>query len=437
MGALDFFGATAHDQALGAQGALTGMVQGPDIAQQHLHRQLANQLIQNQLEQAPQLLAIKQLMMQLAGEKNQAALTQMQELLKLKALHEQTLANKPIVFGANRDLYFPGGGGAQEAQSGTTEAREQAMMEGTAPGTENRPIQPPAGGAMPGGRVLQGSPKVTDPSKQYEKRVSLMAQTLGIDLSKPLSQEDAIRLNDEMKNNPYARPSVTEIMDPTNPSNSIKVDARTGQKIGDAPRFSEAGIDYNTRKQTEVEFAKGKGGNTVRSFNVAINHLDTLGGLADALQNNDLVAFNRIGNFFAKQTGKSAPVSFEAAKKIVGDEIVKAIVGGTNALGDREEIAATINAASSPQQLREVIRTFQELMVGQLKGLEQQYQTGTKKNDFDLKLSPAARRLYRGAGTSSPTPSAGRKSASDRFNELVKQGTSETNAYQMLKQEGY
>lgn len=436
MGALDFFGATAHDQALGAQGALTGMVQGPDIAQQQLHRQLANQLLQIKIAQAPELMAIRQMMAQLAGEKNAASVQHLQELLKVKALQEQTLANKPIVFGANRDLYFPGAGGPPS----TTESREQAMMDSTAPGSENRPIQPPAGGAMPGGRVLQGSPKVTDPAKNYEKRVSLMAQTLGIDLSQPLSQEDAIRLNNEMKNNPYARPSVTEIMDQNDPSKSIKVDARTGKKIGDSPRFAEAGIEYSTRKGTELEFAKGKGGNTIRSFNVAINHLETLGRLADALQNNDLVAFNKIGNFFAKQVGKSAPASFEAAKKVVGDEIVKAIVGGTNALGDREEIAATINAASSPQQLRDVIRTFQELMVGQLKGLEQQYQFGSKKNDFDMKLSPAARKLYRGSavqGSPAPSSTGTRKSASDRFNELTKQGTSETNAYQMLKQEGY
>ena len=122
-------------------------------------------------------------------------------------------------------------------------------------------------------------------------------------------------------------------------------------------------------------------------MNVAINHLDQLGGLSDALNNNDIPAINKIGNVIATQFGVAAPTNFEAAKKIVGDEIVKSIVGSGGSVADREDASRSISAASSPAQLKGVIDTYTGLMGGQLGGLQQQYETGTGKKDFDKFLS--------------------------------------------------
>lgn len=130
-------------------------------------------------------------------------------------------------------------------------------------------------------------------------------------------------------------------------------------------------------------FTTGKQGDVVRSFNVGISHLNTLEELADALQNGDVQAVNKAGNFIAKQTGAPAPTNFNAAKQIVADEIVKAVIGGRGALGDRQEAAKTISDASSPEQLKGVIRTYKSLMNGQLQGLKQQYEQSTGRKDFD------------------------------------------------------
>lgn len=154
---------------------------------------------------------------------------------------------------------------------------------------------------------------------------------------------------------------------------------------------------FSTRQKTEDAFAKGKEAQSVRSFSVSISHLHTLEGLADALQNKDTQAINRIGNTFATQTGNPAPTNFEAAKKIVADEIVKAIVGSGGGVTDREEAAKTISAASSPAQLKGVISTYKELMRGQLDGLRRQYQAGGGKKDFDKEfLSEEARSVAKG-----------------------------------------
>lgn len=157
---------------------------------------------------------------------------------------------------------------------------------------------------------------------------------------------------------------------------------------------------YATSQKSANDFATGKNGNTVRSLNVAIDHLGTLNELAGALNNGDLQAVNKIGNAVATQTGKPAPTNFNTAKSIVADEVVKAIVGAGGALADREQAASMINAASSPQQLQGAIQTYQKLLGGQLGGMQRQYEQGTGRKDFDRFLSPATKSIL---GMDSPT----------------------------------
>lgn len=165
------------------------------------------------------------------------------------------------------------------------------------------------------------------------------------------------------------------------------------------PSFS--GQDYGVSNATEKAFTTGKQGQTIRSMNVAMNHLDTLGKLSDALNNGDVVGFNKLANIVSTQTGQPAPVNFNAAKKLVGDEIVKAIVGSGGGVSDREEAAKTIDAAKSPQQLAGVIATYKELFNGQLKGLHQQYVSGGGHKDFNTFTSQSTQNL--GNATSAPT----------------------------------
>jgi hypothetical protein len=152
---------------------------------------------------------------------------------------------------------------------------------------------------------------------------------------------------------------------------------------------SYSGATFANVKQAQQKFNVGKQGDTVRSLNVATNHLDTLGGLADALNNNDIQALNKVSNIWKTQTGQVAPTNFEGAKKIVADEVVKAIVGSGGGVADREKADKSIQAASSPQQLKGIINTYKDLMHGQLIGLRQQYEVSTGAKDFNKYLSPS------------------------------------------------
>lgn len=167
--------------------------------------------------------------------------------------------------------------------------------------------------------------------------------------------------------------------------------------------------DYDPTKlpvmqKAEKDFSTGKQGNSVRSFNVALSHLDTLDQLSDALNNGNMQIVNKIGNAYAQQTGGAAPTNFEAAKKIVGDEIVKAIVGSGGGVADREEAAKTLAKANSPAQLKGVINTYKELMKGQLVGLRDQYKATTGKDDFDTKYLSEAGRKAAGGNPGKPKP---------------------------------
>ncbi len=164
--------------------------------------------------------------------------------------------------------------------------------------------------------------------------------------------------------------------------------------------------DYAASQQSLKAFSTGKQGQAVNSFNVALSHLDTLQAAAGALKNGDLVALNKASNFFKQQSGNPAPTNFDGIKQVVGNEIVKAIVGAGGGVEDRKQAAETISKANSPAQLNGVIDKYKELMSGQLNGLRQQYEVTTKRKDFGERLSPQAKKLLGESQAQSDTMSA-------------------------------
>lgn len=159
------------------------------------------------------------------------------------------------------------------------------------------------------------------------------------------------------------------------------------------------------------QFDTGPIGNTVRSFNVLVHHLGILEDVTTALDNRDTKLVNRLSQIYKEQTGNPAPTNFDAVKAIVGDELVKAILGGANALGDRQEIKAAIDRSNSPDQLLQAINQYKGLALGQLNGLEKQYRQATQRSDFNDLLLPTTRKaLEAGAAAPSsqqPPPSQG------------------------------
>ena len=149
---------------------------------------------------------------------------------------------------------------------------------------------------------------------------------------------------------------------------------------------------FGSRAKAIKDFSTGKQGDIVRSFDVAIDHLDTLKGAADALKNGDSRLLNTVRNRWREQTGSDLPTNFKALVPIVSGEIAKAVVGSQNALADREELRAGLQAAASPEQLNGVITGYKALMAGQLKGLRKQYEDTTGRKNFDSRVRETTRK---------------------------------------------
>lgn len=150
------------------------------------------------------------------------------------------------------------------------------------------------------------------------------------------------------------------------------------------PNYSDT--KYYAGRQAQAAFGTGPLGNTIRSLNVAVSHLDTLKALGDALQNGDVNMINAARQLWTEQFGGAAPTNFDAAKAIVADEIAKGVVGGANAQSDRETLASSILKERSMAQIGGAIDTFERLLGGQLGGLRQQWARtvpGANEGDFD------------------------------------------------------
>lgn len=163
-----------------------------------------------------------------------------------------------------------------------------------------------------------------------------------------------------------------------------------------------------TMKNRAVQaFASGPQGNQVRSINVSVQHLDTYRDLAAALKNGSQQDINRVSQSWAERFGSPAPTNFDAAKQIIGQEVVKAVVAGGGGVTERNQAQEAFDRAKSPAQLEGAINTIETLMAGQLKGLKRQYESSTLLHNFDEAwLDPETREVLGRVGSAAKPSTA-------------------------------
>mgnify|MGYP003651935377 CR=1 FL=1 len=144
-----------------------------------------------------------------------------------------------------------------------------------------------------------------------------------------------------------------------------------------------AQVSLTNEKTTEKAFSpQGKQGQAIIALATAGQHLNLMSGLADALQNNDLKSINSLSQTIAAQTGEPAPTNFDAAKRIVAGEIMKTVTSTGGGVEERKSLAADLNRANSPAQLKGVMNTYKDLLAGKVHALAGGYKSGTGK-EFD------------------------------------------------------
>lgn len=268
----------------------------------------------------------------------------------------------------------------QEAQANIAALKQGTDLERMASGAGNKASAPNAASSNAG---APGDAAAAPPTPEEAGEQFLQKLTPGV--------RDQVQAIAEYRENPNNLPS------------RIAKGASQSQRelyVGLAEQYAAAkGEQYDQsqfagRNKAVSEFSSGKTAATVKSFNVLVDHLDVLKDASTALGNGNIQAFNTIKNAIAAQTGESAPTDFNGVKELVGDEIVKAVSGGAGALGDRDQIKATINAQGSPQQLANLITKYQKLAGSQLSGLRQQYESTTNRKDFNKFLNPRTKKLF-------------------------------------------
>jgi hypothetical protein len=180
------------------------------------------------------------------------------------------------------------------------------------------------------------------------------------------------------------------------------------------------GADLTRKKAEMLAYAQGvkafeAGGKLeppVRSLDVAVAHLGTLGDAAKELASTGTVTSNWVVNEIDKQFGGTGVSTFDAVKGIVAAEIEKAVSGSAGAVSDREDLKNNLRAAATPAQLSSIVSGYEALMSGQLRGYENTYNRvqrigGGQGGDFGEKfLQPETRVILGRKGASSGGTSA-------------------------------
>ena len=150
--------------------------------------------------------------------------------------------------------------------------------------------------------------------------------------------------------------------------------------------------DYGTHTNgLKYWLGNGQGAKNLIAQNTSFSHLGTLQDMSASLKSGGLPAWNAVVNRITTANGQPEVTDFEAGKKIVGDEVVKAISGaGGGTESDRAEVAAILDPVKSPEQMAGAIGTLRKLIAGKMEAYERAYTAGTGRNDFRSLLSPEA-----------------------------------------------
>lgn len=197
---------------------------------------------------------------------------------------------------------------------------------------------------------------------------------------------------------PTVRPLVESILryDQRPPSLATKRGQQLLELVTQADPTYDAG-KAQTRYIAKQTFVKGPVADAIASTNTAIDHMDTLAKYGADLNNADVRLANAAKQGIAAAFGADAPTTFDATRRIVGQEVVKAVVANGGSMREREEAADAFNRANSPAQLAGVIKSYQALLGGRLKSTQLRYENDTGLKDFQTKLLPATIRAISGA----------------------------------------
>lgn len=159
--------------------------------------------------------------------------------------------------------------------------------------------------------------------------------------------------------------------------------------------------EYDALKNMEKEFAdtrQGTSGGNLIAFNTATGHLGQLYDAALAMNNNDLVALNKIANDLGVKTaGMSAPAIFDAVKGALVGELGRTFKGAAADIPERNDIEENLSRNNAPNVLMDLTKTYAHLMLTKA-GAQVAHYYAFKGTLPAQTIDPLARQVYQRLG---------------------------------------
>ena len=137
------------------------------------------------------------------------------------------------------------------------------------------------------------------------------------------------------------------------------------------PNFNSG--DFSVEQKAKEAFTSGAYSQQLNAINTAREHMKTFSSLADALDNGNIQALNKIGNTLGVQFGSDKATNFKIAAQAFGGEVGKAFDGAGVTQGEREQAQAAFNPNMSPSQFRGAVNTVDALLAGKQNALKQTF----------------------------------------------------------------
>jgi hypothetical protein len=146
---------------------------------------------------------------------------------------------------------------------------------------------------------------------------------------------------------------------------------------------------YQVAQRVRNSFASGaQDAKQMDAMNTVVHHLGIFDEVANALQNHDVNAINRVVNFVRTELGHPEVTSFDAAKGLIADEVVQSVTG-SGAVFDREGMQKLLSSDRSGEQFKNQGEILRRLMAGRMGAKYQRWHAAKLPDDeFVDKLEP-------------------------------------------------
>ena len=212
-----------------------------------------------------------------------------------------------------------------------------------------------------------------------------------------------------LDNQPYAPGAAGKLQSgvPRSPATAAFLKWQQENPNATAAEFQQAAGRISQTVAGGRAMGSGPDGAGVLAANAVAQHLQVYEELASAMKNGDVQAINAAKNRFQQAFGVAAPTNAAFANKIVGPELVKAIIagGGTGAERDAMEQALTVTN-NSWEQASGLASTAKRLIGGQLSARQKKFTFNGlgKPEDFRQALEPEAQAILDQFGGSAAAP---------------------------------